>query len=48
LALLGRLPSARVDGDVMQASEKPAQKLTSRLLADPGPIVTISKASQSS
>jgi len=26
LALLGRLPSARVDGGVMQASEKPAQK----------------------
>jgi len=25
LALLGRLPSARVDGGVMQASEKPAQ-----------------------
>jgi len=24
LALLGRLPSARVDGGVMQASEKPA------------------------
>jgi hypothetical protein len=28
LALLGRLPSAHVDGDVMQASEKPAHKLT--------------------
>jgi len=26
LALLGRLPSAHVDGDVMQASEKPAHK----------------------
>jgi hypothetical protein len=26
LALLGRLPSAHVDGDVMQASEKPAQE----------------------
>jgi hypothetical protein len=25
LALLGRLPSAHVDGDVMQASKKPAQ-----------------------
>jgi hypothetical protein len=26
LALLGRLPSAHVDGHVMQASEKPAQE----------------------
>jgi len=26
LALLGRLPSAHVDGDVMQASEKPAHQ----------------------
>jgi hypothetical protein len=25
LALLGRLPSVRVDGGTMQASEKPAQ-----------------------
>jgi hypothetical protein len=30
LALLGRLPSAHVDGHVMQASEKPAQFLTWR------------------
>jgi hypothetical protein len=30
LALLGRLPSAHVDGDVMQASEKPAQQRASR------------------
>jgi hypothetical protein len=28
LALLGRLPSQRMDGSVIQASEKPAQKLT--------------------
>src|SRR5437764_14660446 len=28
LALLGRLPSAHVDGHVMQASEKPAQTET--------------------
>jgi hypothetical protein len=30
LALLGRLPSAHVDGHVMQASEKPAQHLPFR------------------
>jgi hypothetical protein len=28
LALLGRLPSAHADGNVMQASEKPAQTRT--------------------
>jgi hypothetical protein len=28
LALLGRLPSAHMDGHVMQASEKPAQEPT--------------------
>jgi len=30
LAVLGRLPSARVDGGVMQASEKPAHDRTIR------------------
>ena len=32
MALLGRLPSAHVYGDVMQASEKPAHYLKSQLL----------------
>jgi hypothetical protein len=37
LALLGRLPSAHVDGDVMQASEKPAHERQNSLVSISSP-----------